>query len=231
MKKTVFRLLSVLLCLALAGCTSGGGGQAAPSAASGEAAPSAISSAAPAPAPSAATGDGLGFDAEITGLMGITNAELKELNGKGGLSYLKYGGAAVADYAGLSVAYPLCFWLSGDPPEMIEIFAKASGNAGRELQGNIWPDGDTVEVIELNEGSAGLLFGRGAGQAVTCPELNALFGQEPELAYTAAYAGEQYYYPVNTWSCIYNSDQYTMMAVFYRPRDAYVLYNAILMRA
>lgn len=138
---------------------------------------------------------------ELLSLLGATNEELIALLGTGGLSYVMYGGSAVADYTGENVALPAAFFLDAAQDEMLEVYFSHT-DSGEVIAGNIWPGHFTVGFIEAYGDGLAVLF---PGDLPSYQQLCAHFGLQPELQFTAANEGMDYTYPMDTWYCEFST--------------------------
>ena len=248
MKKKLSALaLALALCLTLSGCIGLGdlvyglgdmlsGQGASSSVAQSQSQPPASvsvppdSSLSPAPAaeksPPPPPQTGLVLDTNMLGFIGMSNGQLRAINGDECSAYIMYGGTPVADYSGWEVPYPVGFWLAANQDAMLDIWEVESDGQGYAPDVNFWADDFPVEALELWDDTLPYLFG--TDEPVTYSALEEAFGLAPELYFTAANEGENYSYDFDTWTCVYEIDGYTLNASFAKEGADYALFNLLV---
>lgn len=240
-KKLSALTLALALCLALSGCiglgdlvyglgdmlsVGGASSSVAQPPASVSVPPASSVSVAPAeeapPPPQA----GLVLDTNMLGFIGMSNGQLRAINGDECSAYIMYGGTPVADYSGWQVPYPVGFWLAADQDAMLDIWEVESDGEGYAPDVNFWADDFPVEALELWDDTLPYLFG--TDEPVTYSALEEAFGLAPELYFTAANEGENYSYDFDTWTCVYEIDGYTLSASFAKEGADYALFNLLV---
>ena len=182
------------------------------------------------PPPPAAQQQGITLNAELVGMIGRTNAYLRQVNGNNCDVYIDYG-TPTANYTRFSVTYPVAFIFT-----YTDAFEDIHRNLGSErypIDRNIFPDDSIIHALGViyypnYENNLHHMFI--TNLPLTFENMNASFTLEGSLNFKEDDEWEIDSWGFDTWNCRFIAGEYSISAQFREQGGQRVLFQANVTR-